>query len=73
MQNETLVKQISDDYAYKIEQLEVKMMKFIAQAKDHGLNDFKELPDEEDMLQTKQMLKKKYPEDYDLLKKEKKS
>ncbi len=72
MQNETLIQQISDNYAYKIELLEVKMMKFLAQAKDHGLNDFKELPDEKDMVKTKEMLKNKYPEDYDILNKEKK-
>ena len=47
------------------------MMKYIAQAKDYGLNDFKQLPDEEDMIETKEMLKEKYPEDYDFLKKEK--
>lgn len=72
LQNDTLIQQISDNYAYKIEQLEARMMKHIAQAKDYGLNDFKKLPDEEDMVETKEMLKEKYPEDYDFLKKEKK-
>jgi hypothetical protein len=71
MQNETLIQQISDNYAYKIEQLEARMMKHIAQAKDYGLNDFKKLPDKEDMVETKEMLKDKYLEDYDFLKKEK--
>lgn len=72
LQNETLIQQVSDDYAYKIKQLEARMMKYLPQAKDYGLNDFKKLPDEKEMAETKEMLKDKYPKDYDFLKKEKK-
>ena len=46
MQNETLIQQISDDYAFKIEQLGAIMMKYLAQAKDYGLYNFKQLSDE---------------------------
>lgn len=43
LQNETLIQQISDGHAYKIEQLEARMMKYLAQANDYGLSDFKQL------------------------------